>query len=186
MITEDYKGGKMKKYFVVLIIIAIIAAYSSEVFAAAKRKAPPKPIVVAPKPTHAVKPAAAPSPIGDRGFAAKGGLMGGAGAAAIGYVLPVGPLSGGFYAGYGIGNKYNAMVAQLEGIYKLSAVNIGLSIDYANYSSAVRNIPGLSGDTTKGAHTGIGLTLSKDFGKMNAGVGYSTALGLIAAAGYKF
>jgi hypothetical protein len=177
----------MKKYFVVLIIIAIITAYSSEVFAAAKGKAPPKkPIVVAPKPTPAVKPAAAPSPIGDRGFAAKGGLMGGAGAVELGYYLPVGPLSCGIYAGYGVGNKYNEMVAQLEGIYKLSAVNIGLSIDYANYSEKVRNIPGLSGDTAKGAHTGIGLSLGKDFGKFDAKLGYSTAFGLIAAAGYKF
>ena len=176
----------MRKYLIALLVIAVIAAYSSEVFAAAKGEKPQKPIVVAPKPTHAVKPAAAPSPIGDRGFAAKGGLMGGAGAAAIGYIMPVGPLSGGLYVGYGLGNKFNEMVAQLEGIYKLSAVNIGLSIDYINYSEKVRNIPGLSGDTAKGAHTGIGLSLGKDFGKFDAKLGYSTALGLTATAGYKF
>lgn len=177
----------MKRILVpLLLVIVLVACFSPEVFAAAKGKAPPKPIVAAPKPTPAVKPAAAPSPIGNRGFAAKGGLMGGAGAAEIGYYLPTGPFSTGIYLGYGVGNKFNLMVAQLEGTLKLAAVNLGLSIDYANYSSAVRNIPGLSGDTAKGAHTGVGLSVGKEFGKIEAKLGYSTALGLIAAAGYKF
>lgn len=169
-----------------IIVLTLVLLVASASFAAPKKKVilPKKPLTVPTVTAPAPKPA--PAAASDRGFAAKGGLMGGAGAAVIGYVMPIGPLSGGFYAGYGLGNKYNEMVVQLEGIYKLSAVNIGLSIDYVNYSEKVRNIPGLSGDTAKGAHTGIGLTLSKDFGKMNAGVGYSTAFGLIAAAGYKF
>ena len=162
----------MKKCLIVLLISALILVFASDSFAAVEKKKE--------------APAKKPEEVRPRGFAIKGGLMGGAGVAAIGYVFPIRAFNAGVYAGYGIGNKYNATVAQLEGIFKLKAMNVVLSVDYANYSEMVRNLPGLPGDTTKGAHAGIGLSLGREFGKWEARLGYSTALGLTATAGYKF
>jgi len=183
--------NQMKKAIIASLIMSLLVVSAS--FAApAKKKAPAKkpaaPVVkkvMTPAPMKA--PVPAQTAVSDRGFAVKGGMLGGAGAVELGYYLPTGPVTTGLYIGYGLGNKYNLMSAQLELVKQLGAVNIGLSIDYANYSSAVRNIPGLSGDTAKGAHTGIGLSVNKEINnKLSAGIGYSTAFGLLATVGYKF
>jgi hypothetical protein len=123
-----------------------------------------------------------PAPSGDRGFTLKTGLMGGAAAASIGYRLANASLS----AGYGSGNKYTEMISQIELSRELKYFDLGLSIDYVNYTSKVRNIFGLSGDIDKGPHLGIGLSLNKNFNKFNASLGYSTVMGALATIGYKF
>lgn len=179
----------MKKALIFSLLLALLLT-SVSLAAPVKKKAPakkpaPAKKVMTPAPRKA--PVTVPAAAGTRGFAAKGGLMGGAGAAEIGYYLPTGPVTTGFYVGYGLGNKFNIMAAQLEAVKQVGGFNLGLSVDYANYSSAVRNIPGLAGDTAKGAHTGIGLTVGKEINaKMSAGIGYSTAFGLTATVGYKF
>jgi hypothetical protein len=182
--------NQMKKAIVLSLVLSLLLV-SASLAAPAKKKVPakkPVPVVkkvIVPAPLKA--PVAAQTAVGERGLAARAGLIGGAGAFEIGYYLPTGPVTTGIYVGYGLGNKYNVMTAQLEAAKALGPVNVALSVDYANYSSAVNNLPGLSGITTRGAHTGVGLTVSKDINnKMSAGVGYSTAFGLLATVGYKF
>ncbi|MFA5112719.1 MAG: hypothetical protein WC529_00300 [Candidatus Margulisiibacteriota bacterium] len=179
----------MKKALILSLVLVLLLA-SVSLAAPVKKKVPakkPAPVkkVLTPAPLKA--PVTVPAAAGNRGFAAKGGLMGGAGVAELGYYLPTGPVTTGLYVGYGLGNKFNVMAAQLEAVKQVGGFNVGLSLDYANYSSAVRNIPGLAGDTAKGAHAGIGLTVGKEINnKMSAGLGYSTAFGLTATVGYKF
>jgi hypothetical protein len=174
-----------------VVVLSLLLLFAAPSFAAPLKKIIPaaKPTVIKKVAVPTAKPIAKPAPTvaSDRGFAAKVGLIGGTAAAEIGYYLPTGPLSTALYIGYGFGNKFNVTTAQLEESVRLGAFNVALLFDYANYSSAVNNLPGLSGITTRGEHTGLGLAVSKEINeKLTAGVGYSKALGLLAAVGYRF
>jgi len=178
----------MKRIITCFVAVSLVLAMASGSLAAVKKKAPPqkKPAykrVDLPPPSS---PAAKAKVARTRGFAAKGGLLGGAGAVEIGYLLPIGAVDAGIYAGYGIGNSYNLMLAQLEGLFKISSNNFYLSADYAGYSEKVRNVPGISGDVEKGGRIGLGVAYGKQFEKWEGRLGYSTILGLTATAGYKF
>jgi len=89
--------------------------------------------------------------------------------------------------GYLQGNQYNVMTAGLAVMRVSIDKYIGLGIDYASYSATVTDIPGLSGNTAQGGHTGVGLFagISLDDSK-DLEVGYNSALGFTGRAVYKF
>jgi len=172
-ISTNHLGEKdMNNKLICFLTLLITFALLSTSIAAPPIK------MAAQKKTTAKLPAAST----DRGFMVKAGLMGGAAAASIGYRLANASLS----AGYGSGNKYNETVAQLELVRELKYFNLGLSLDYVNYTLKVRNIFGLPGDIDKGPHIGIGLSLIWNFNKFNVSFGYSTVMGALATIGYKF
>lgn len=179
----------MKKSIVCLLaVFLVLLSMVSGSLAAEKKKAPPpkKPAykrIDLPPPSS---PAAKAKVSRVRGFAVKGGLLGGAGAAEIGYLFPVGAVDAGLYAGYGVGSNYNILAVQLECLFKLAPLTLIPSIDYVNYSEKVRNITGIAGDIDKGGHAGLGVAFGKHFGRWEGRLGYSTILGLTVTAGYKF
>ena len=63
---------------------------------------------------------------------------------------------------------------------------IGLEGGMANYSEKVENIPGISGEIDKGSKAGVGIFAGTKLGMVRARIGYNSALGLTAAAVYKF
>lgn len=90
-------------------------------------------------------------------------------------------------AGYGIGSKFGVMVAEAGACYDLGSWQVGGGLNYAAYSDLVSGVPGLSGTIASKNMMGIevfGLTRVRD--NWGARVGYSTSLGLRAAASYEF
>jgi len=113
----------------------------------------------------------------------KGGLAGGAGLIAADFMMPVGPIYLGAEVGYAIGNNFGIIDAGVKGIYSLGNPFIGLEISYAGYSKDVTNVPGLSGTIKSGV--GVGIIGGTTMGPIQLGVGYNTALGARADAGYR-
>jgi hypothetical protein len=136
------------------------------------------PVVAVPAPV--VAPAGSALP---RMLAVKGGLAGGAGLAAVEYLLPVGPVYLGGEAGYAIGNNFGVIDVAGRCIYNVGNNYIGLEIGYAGYSKDVTNVPGLSGTIKAGI--GVGVIGEITMGPVQLGLGYNTALGLRADAGYR-
>lgn len=116
-------------------------------------------------------------------LAVKGGLAGGAALIAADFMMPVGPMYLGGEAGYAIGNNFGIIDAGVKGIYSFGGPFAGLEISYAGYSKDVTQVPGLSGTIKAGV--GVGLLGGMVFGPVQACVGYNTALGLRADAGYR-
>jgi len=117
-------------------------------------------------------------------LAIKGGLAGGAGLIALDFVMPVGPVYLGGEAGYAIGNNFGVVDAAVKAVYAFGAPYVGLEVGYAGYSKDVKEVPGLSGTIKAGV--GVGLIAGTAFGPIQVGVGYNTALGARADAGYRF
>ena len=136
------------------------------------------PVVAAPAPVATPAGTALP-----RILAIKGGLAGGAGLAAVEYLLPVGPVYLGGEAGYAIGNNFGVIDAAGRCLYNLGNNFVGLEIGYAGYSKDVTNVPGLSGTIKAGI--GVGIIGGMTIGPVQLGLGYNTALGLRADAGYR-
>ena len=116
-------------------------------------------------------------------LAVKGGLAGGAGLVAADFMMPMGPIFLGGEVGYAIGNNFGVIDAGVKGIYSFGGPFAGLEISYAGYSKDVTQVPGLSGTIKAGI--GVGLLGGMVFGPVQACVGYNTALGLRADAGYR-
>jgi len=139
---------------------------------------PPKPVVT----PEAVKPAQTRSWVPKLGF--------GGGALILGADYRVAPMWDGIDllagAGYGIGNGYSVLAVNLGGAFKVKEnIYVGASLDLANYSKSITNIAGISGTIDAGTKLGIGVfggTVLND--KWQLQVGYSSALGLTARAGY--
>lgn len=138
----------------------------------------PTPAAVAPTPVKA--PAAAKLPAI---LAVKGGLAGGAGLAAVEYLLPVGPVYLGGEAGYALGNNFGVIDLAGRCLYNIGSNFVGVEIGYAGYSKDVTNVPGLSGTIKAGI--GVGVIGGTNIGPVQLGLGYNTALGLRADAGYR-
>lgn len=68
-------------------------------------------------------------------------------------------------------------------IYSMGGPFAGLEVGYAGYSKDVTNVPGLSGTIKAGV--GVGLIGGYATGPLQFGVGYNTALGARADAGYR-
>ncbi|MBU0502746.1 MAG: hypothetical protein ABIH69_06475 [bacterium] len=113
------------------------------------------------------------------------GLGGGGLVLDFGYILPKDKFNILFDVGYGFGNGYSVIKGGVSGVFDLEDKYVGLGLDLANYSKTVSNIAGLSGNINSGARVGLGLFAGKHFGKFDAQIGYSTALGLTAAVNYK-
>jgi len=184
----------MKKTIAILLSLSLLVSLGSGVMAIKKGKivkAPKAPevnsvIVVKAKNVKAenVKVEKKTCSTGD--WVAKGGLMGGAGAVALGYSMPNCMLRSAVYVGYGVGNNFTSTLAQWQGKYDLGNGDLGYSLDFVNYSVPVKAIPGLSDMTDAGSHLGVGVSYIKDCGAYNAEIGYSTALGIIGTVGYRF
>lgn len=117
-------------------------------------------------------------------LAVKGGLAGGAGLLAVDFLMPVGPAYLGGEAGYAIGTNFGIVDAAVKVVYSFGAPFVGLEVGYAGYSKDVKEVPGLSGTVKAGV--GVGLIAGTAFGPIQVGVGYNTALGARADAGYRF
>ena len=136
------------------------------------------------KAAEAPKPAAAaPQPAMPKVMAVKGGLAGGAGLIAADFMMPVGPMYLGGEVGYAIGNQFGIIDAAIKGVFSFGAPFVGLEVGYAGYSKDVKEVPGLSGTIKSGV--GIGIIGGTTFGPIQVGLGYNTALGLRADAGYR-
>jgi hypothetical protein len=122
-------------------------------------------------------------------FSAEAGLEGGAGVVGINVLLPFSPRKDvelKVKAGYGLGNNYNVMLVKGIGVFNLKEpMFIEGSLEYVNYSTKVTGILGRA-DAEKGGSFGVGVALGRDLGKLVGKVGYSTALGVVALAEYKF
>ena len=115
-----------------------------------------------------------------------GGLNGGAGAITVGYTIPSARFDLILNAGYGLGKNYSLLILQAGGSFSVRNLPVVLTLDFASYSEKVRNLPGISGDIAKGGKIGPGISLGKSFGRWDARLGYSTALGVTANPIYKF
>ena len=121
-------------------------------------------------------------------FVAEGGLGGGALAVEMLISLPLRDKIDYFGGlGYGIGSGYGVVIMDLARlVYSFNDdLTAGLGINYAMYSSLPASVPGLSTLTDKSL-MGVELFGAKQFGRITARLGYSTALGFRLSAGYKF
>ncbi|MGB9613866.1 MAG: hypothetical protein ACPL4K_06840 [Candidatus Margulisiibacteriota bacterium] len=132
------------------------------------------------------KPSASKLKSEKAGFLAGAGYGGGAGILSVGYALPLGGVDLNFDAGYGIGNKYSILVADISSVFSFAENYAGLALGVANYSDKVTDIPGLSGIIDKGAKVGFAVFAGRSLGMINVQAGYSTALGLTVGAKVKF
>lgn len=121
------------------------------------------------------------------GWLAKVGFGGGAAMIEGLHSFPVMPdLNLVFDGGLGIGNGYTIMILGLSKIYPLAGNYAGLELGIINYSAAVADVLGISGNISQGARIGIGVfggTKVRDF---DVQIGYNMALGITAGAVYKF
>ncbi|MFA6431420.1 MAG: hypothetical protein WCV91_03450 [Candidatus Margulisiibacteriota bacterium] len=87
----------------------------------------------------------------------------------------------------GVGNGYTVMAAGISSQFNFKEdLYVGAGIDLANYSQPVSNVFGISGNIAQGTRLGLAISAGKFINKWNLEVGYSSALGLTARAGYKF
>lgn len=183
----------MKRLLSLICVAAVVLSLGLPAFSAKKvvKKAVKKPAVtpaspVAPlraAPRSAVAPRPAPAPVASRALVLKGGLAGGAGLIAAEYLMPMGPVMLGGEAGYAIGNNFGIIDAGVKVVYSMGSPFVGLEVAYAGYSKNVKEVPGLSGTVKSGA--GVGLVAGLAMNPMQIQVGYNTALGLRADAGYR-
>jgi hypothetical protein len=187
---------KNKMFLSLVIVSLVLLAVSSD---AAKKKpalstpttaAPAKAVVSPAVPVVLPTPPAPPAPVESvKRIPIEIGYGGGAALVDIGYLFPLSgrPITLKVDAGFALGNAYNIILVQGQAEYAFNPTYFGgLSIDYANYSQPVANIPGVSGTIAKGANTGGGIFLGKNMDKYFAKIGYSTVLGLTASIGSKF
>ncbi|KPJ65803.1 hypothetical protein AMJ44_09475 [candidate division WOR-1 bacterium DG_54_3] len=120
------------------------------------------------------------------GFQVGAGYGGGAAILGAGYTIPTARLDLLIDAGYGLGNEYSVLSANISGVIPLGANYVGIGLGMANYSEKVKDIPGLSGEIDKGSRFGAGLFFGRCFGPLRAQLGYNSALGLTAGLNYKF
>ena len=115
------------------------------------------------------------------------GFGGGAAVLGIDYLQPMNSamtVGGGLMLG--IGNQYTVIGAQAMAAWKIGMPMVGIEAGYYSYSDTVSGITGISGNVEKGGKFGIGVTAGTMFGKILAQIGFNTALGLTAKAGYIF
>jgi len=180
----------MKRFFSFLLIVSFVLSLSAISSDAAtvkktvvkkttivKKVVPAAPVVAAPAPVVPLAPKVNPV------FLVKGGLAGGAGLAAVEYWAPMGPVFLAGEAGYAMGNNFGLIDAAAKVIYSLGAPFVGLEVGYAGYSKDVTGVMGLSGTIKAGV--GVGLIGGFATGPIQLGVGYNTALGVRADAGYR-
>lgn len=116
----------------------------------------------------------------------KGGLLGGTAAVGAGYYYPVFGIKNTFAgASYGLGSSYTLININCGVLYDLPGYYLGISLNYDNYSTPVKNILGVSGQISQGGNAGAGIFAGMDYGKYFGQVGYSTSSGILAEAGYK-
>jgi hypothetical protein len=120
------------------------------------------------------------------GFQVGAGYGGGAAILGAGYTIPTARLDLLIDAGYGLGNEYSVLSANISGVIPMGANYVGIGLGMANYSEKVKDIPGLSGEIDKGSRFGAGLFFGRSFGRFRAQIGYNSALGLTAGLNYKF
>ena len=120
------------------------------------------------------------------GFQVGAGYGGGAAILGAGYTIPTARLDLLIDAGYGLGNEYSVLSANISGVIPLGANYVGIGLGMANYSEKVKDIPGLSGEIDKGSRFGAGLFFGREFGRFRAQIGYNSALGVTAGLNYKF
>jgi len=181
----------MKRFFAFLLIVSFVLSLSAISSDAAivkktvkKTTVVKKVVPVAPAaPVVAAAPVAPPAPKVNPVFLVKGGLAGGAGLAAVEYWAPMGPVFLAGEAGYAMGNNFGLIDAAAKVIYSMGAPFVGLEVGYAGYSKDVTNVMGLSGTIKAGV--GVGLIGGFATGPIQLGVGYNTALGVRADAGYR-
>lgn len=122
-----------------------------------------------------------------RGFTAEFGYGGGSGIAGVGYRMPIREK---FIlkteAGYGIGNNYSVVTANMTAVIPLGDNFAGAGISMSNYSRTVTNILGISGNIDQGTRWGAGIYYGRNFGRISARLGYDLAQGLTAGMTYKF
>ena len=86
-----------------------------------------------------------------------------------------------------MGNKFSVIALNAGLAFRFrSQYFAGVGIDVASYSARVSEIPGISGSIDTGAKAGIDLFTGIVFDRWRLQAGYSTCLGLNAAAGYRF
>ncbi len=113
----------------------------------------------------------------------KAGSAGGAVLIGVDALVPMGAWMLGGEAGYAIGDNFGILDLGLKGVYSFGDPFLGVEVLYAGYSKDVKNVPGLSGVVKSGV--GFGVSGGTFFGPVRVSVGYNTALGLRADAGYK-
>lgn len=119
-------------------------------------------------------------------FQIEAGYGGGAGILGVGYAMPMASFGLLVDAGYGIGNKYSVITANVSGILPFGDNYAGLGLGVASYSETVTDIVGLSGNIDKGSKAGFGVFFGTKLGMICAQIGYNSALGATAGAIYKF
>lgn len=205
----------MKKIFVLCLLLAFAFTLAAPPAAAAKKKVkktkkkvyyrrswpkgsrpvfpvdngtqPATGIATAPKPAvPKEKPQSQPA---KRSFIPKIGYSGGAFLVGLDYMFnqvsdDTDFLLGG---GYGSGSTYSVLALNASLSYRF-ATNyfVGFGIDGANYSERVQSVPGLSGWVEKGNRAGMELFAGAQFDRWRLLAGFSTALGVNAAAGFCF
>ena len=99
------------------------------------------------------------------------------------------PYDAGFRVGGGVGNNFAIVYLSPFFIYNIKMSNlrdsvdldyVGMSLDSAYFSNNVVDIPGVAGTIEQGLRLGIGGYIGKQFGNVDARLGYSTILGLNA------
>lgn len=126
-------------------------------------------------------------PKGRGGLQASVGLGGGSLLLGIGHGRPIQPnMDIVIDAGYGLGNQFSVLTAGVSGVMLFDENYAGLRVGLSNYSETLSNVPGLSGNVTKGGKIGLGVFAGKSLGAFKAQIGYDTALGLTAGAVFKF
>jgi len=123
----------------------------------------------------------------DSGFWVEGGYGGGAFLMNTGYqreiVDDIKWFSG---IGYGIGNQYGVGVVDLRVTVPREGIFGGIGVCYALYSERVADIPGISGTLPSKNLVGAELLAGARMENRTYQIGYNTALGIRASAGYEF
>jgi hypothetical protein len=184
----------MKRIFCFLLIGVMAVALAGPSLAAVKKpvkKTPAKTTKpAAPKATPVATSAPAVQPVAAlrAGFFYEGGLAGGAGALEVGYGRAISDrlyLSGA--AGYGVGSGFGVVIIDpIKATYDLGGFFAGGGLNYAMYSALVSGVPGISGTISNKNMFGVEVFAGKQFDKLSAKLGYSTALGLRFGVGYEF
>lgn len=182
----------MRRVLSLVCVAAVVLSIGVPVFAAKKTVVKPKRKItvtkpaaprIAPAPAAPAPRAAAAVPAEKKCLVLKSGLAGGACLLAAEYLMPMGPVKVGGEAGYAIGNSFGIIDAGVKVLYSMGAPFVGLEVSYAGYSKDVKQVPGLSGTIKAGA--GAGLVAGMVFDPFQVQVGYNTALGVRADAGYR-
>jgi hypothetical protein len=89
-------------------------------------------------------------------------------------------------AAYYQGNSYSVVSANVGGQLFFSELFLGAGVGLASYSETVAEIPGVSGNISRGSNANVSLNFGRRFGDWKLQAGYGTAMGLTAGLARDF